>query len=332
MLELRFAVQDLSRIRFAVSPVQEAVSAVRALATASAASPHAPWLRWVRPRVDATDFTVLSTLIRPEGYIPDFLVPAPIPPTTDVESGLAQVASAEPSAVREQLRHLAAHPVAQRGPGHRARLHLLDELAAEPEAALRRIVSALHGWWAVAVEPHWSRVRALAHDDISYRLDELAAGGVERMFRTLHPRVRFSGDRLRIVKYYSGTAHLQRRGLMLVPSVFAWPDVLVSTGDPNVATLIYAPRGLGRLWQQSGGGSVPALAALLGRSRATVLSQLVVPMSTTELAVLLGLTAPTVSAHLKILEAAGLVHSRRDGHSVRYRRTRLGEALVNGSR
>jgi DNA-binding transcriptional ArsR family regulator len=54
-------------------------------------------------------------------------------------------------------------------------------------------------------------------------------------------------------------------------------------------------------------------------------------MTTTQLATLLRLTAPTLSAHLQSLQAAGLVSSRRDGRSVLYARTDLGERLLGGS-
>jgi DNA-binding transcriptional ArsR family regulator len=54
-------------------------------------------------------------------------------------------------------------------------------------------------------------------------------------------------------------------------------------------------------------------------------------MTTTQLATLLSLTAPTLNAHLQSLQAAGLVSSRRDGRSVLYARTDLGERLLAGS-
>jgi len=35
---------------------------------------------------------------------------------------------------------------------------------------------------------------------------------------------------------------------MLVPSAFAWPDVIVSTADPQ-PSLTYGSRGLGTVWE-----------------------------------------------------------------------------------
>jgi DNA-binding transcriptional ArsR family regulator len=331
MIELCFSTVDIGRIRFAVTPVREAVAGIRALATASPHGLHAGWLRQIRPRLTEVDLDLLTALVRPAGYIPDFLVPAPRHPSPTVESGLAQIAATDPALVAEQIRHLAAHAVAQRGPGRADRVRLLDELIAAPDAGLGRVVAELDRWWRVAVAPHWPRMRALLHDDVTYRLEELANGGVQQLFRTLHPRISFSGDTLRIVKYYSGRAQLRQRGLLLMPCVFAWPDVLVGTADPSVSTLTYSPRGLGRLWQASDGTAAEPLAGVLGRGRAALLAQLDLPMSTSQLATLLDLAAPTVNAHLKALQAAGIVDARRDGHAVLYRRTRLGELLLAGA-
>ncbi|WP_369206886.1 winged helix-turn-helix domain-containing protein [Streptomyces sp. PU-14G] len=53
-------------------------------------------------------------------------------------------------------------------------------------------------------------------------------------------------------------------------------------------------------------------------------------MSTTQLATQLALTAPTLNAHLKALQAATILTTRRNGRSVLYQRTRLGDQLVRG--
>ena len=115
-----------------------------------------------------------------------------------------------------------------------------------------------------------------------------------------------------------------------MPCAFAWPDVIVLTASPHVPTMSYSPRGIGTLWRQHPTQAGSALAEVLGRTRAILLSQLDLPMSTTQLATALALSAPTVSAHLHALQRAGIVGSRRDGRSVRYARTRLGDDLLAG--
>ena len=75
------------------------------------------------------------------------------------------------------------------------------------------------------------------------------------------------------------------------------------------------------MWAPHAAPDGSALAGVLGRTRAAVLSQLDLPMSTTQLATALALSAPTLSAHLHALQRAGIVTSRRDGRAVRYSRT-----------
>ena len=70
---LRFGAEDLSSIRFAFGPAQETVISLRALTTGSPNGLHGPWLREVRPRLGDLDLELLTAVVRPTGYIPDFL-------------------------------------------------------------------------------------------------------------------------------------------------------------------------------------------------------------------------------------------------------------------
>jgi DNA-binding transcriptional ArsR family regulator len=330
VIQLQFTTDDIGRIRFAFSPVWETVTSVRALSTDSPNGLHGPWLDMVRPVLGDLDLELLTAVVRPSGYIPDFLVPPPSRRWSSFDSGLAQIAASAPEVVAEQLSHLAEHPLAQRGPGRARRALVLGALIDEPAAGLARIVRALDRYWHAAVSPYWSRIRALLQIDLTYRLEQLASGGVQQLFRTLHPIVSFDGDTLRIKKHERCHTHLRQRGLLLVPCAFAWPDVIVRTADPFTPTVTYSPRGLGQLWQAPDAGANSPLANVLGRTRATILSQLDLPMSTTQLACQLNLTAPTLNVHLKTLQAAGIVSARRDGRAVLYRRTRLGDLLLAG--
>jgi DNA-binding transcriptional ArsR family regulator len=324
MIRIRLGLTDVGRIRFGFSPLAETVLSLRTLTTNSAL--HAPWLRRVLPLPAGVDVELLTTLVPRAGYIPDFLLPPARARAAGFDAGLAHVAGTDPELVAAQLHHLSWHTVAFPGKAGDAHRALLRRLAADPGAALTRITTGLRRYWQVAVEPYWPRIRALLRADLSYRLDELATGGVQQLFRTLHPLVALRGDELHVTKYWDGAVDLGQRGLLLVPCVFAWPDVVVRSADPQPA-LTYSPRGLGRLWSEQT-ERTDALANLIGRSRAAVLAQLDLPMTTTQLACLLDLTPPTLSVHLKTLEASGVVTARRDGRSVLYQRTQLGEELL----
>ncbi|NMH79413.1 ArsR/SmtB family transcription factor [Pseudonocardia xinjiangensis] len=327
MIEVDLTAEDLSRIRFAFSPVAETVTSLRALSVGARNGLHAPWLADVAGRLDAVDVELLTTLVRPAGYVPDFLLPTPAGRSATIGAGLEQMAATPPEVVTAELRHLAEHPVAQRGSGRDRRSALLHGLADRPVYALRRITGELERYWAAALEPHWSRIGALLQADLAHRLEELATGGVAQLFGTLHPAVALRGDLLTVAKYYDGRVGLRGRGLLLVPCAFAWPDVLVGTADPQ-PSLTYSPRGLGRLWESAPAAGVTPLAGVLGRTRATILALLDLPMSTTQLSAQLDLAAPTLSGHLTALRSAGILVSRRDGRAVLYRRTTLGDHLL----
>jgi DNA-binding transcriptional ArsR family regulator len=332
VIRLHFGSEDIGRVRFALSPMWETITSLRTLtATRGGLQMHRPWRDWVRGRLDDVDLDLLTALIRPAGYIPDFLVPSPARRSSSFEAALAQVTAADPAAVRWQLRHLADHPVAAPGPRRAERARLLRGLARLPDAGAAQVAEALAGYWRAVVAPHWPRLQALLRADLAHRLDELADGGVGALLRNLHPSVSYDGSTLRIVKYYDGDADLSGRGLLLVPCAFAWPDVIVLTAEPNVPTVSYSPRGIGTLWERHPSPDGSALAGVVGRTRATLLSQLDLPMSTTQLATALTLSAPTLSAHLHALHRAGLVSSRRDGRAVLYSRTPIGEDLLAGA-
>jgi DNA-binding transcriptional ArsR family regulator len=332
VIRLHVTAADIGRVRFAISPMWETITSLRTLtAPVGGLQVHRPWRDWVRGRLGGVDLFLLTALVRSAGYIPDFLVPSPALRSSSFATALGQLAGADPAAVSWQLRHLAAHPVAAPGPQRSERARLLRELAARPDAGTSQVAAALETYWQAAVEPHWPRLQALLSADLAYRLEELADGGVGTLLRNLHPSVSYVGSVLRVVKYYDGDAGLSGRGLLLVPCAFAWPDVIVLTAEPHVPTMSYSPRGIGTLWRQHPTQAGSALAEVLGRTRAVLLSQLDLPMSTTQLATALALSAPTVSAHLHALQRAGIVGSRRDGRSVRYARTRLGDDLLAGS-
>ncbi|MEV4759690.1 DUF5937 family protein [Micromonospora sp. NPDC049559] len=333
MIHLHFTATDLTRVRFAASPLTETVASLRTLAAGRrGAHLHRPWIdRFAERagRLRQRDLELLRALVRPEGYLPDFLVPPPGRRSSTFADALAQVAEADPAVVARELAHLAEHRVAQQGPGQERRRALLQELARRPDAGIGPVSEAIEAYHRVAIAPDWPRIEALLNDDIAYRLDALADGGVDRMMSNLHPLVTFADQTLTIIKYYDGHADCGGRGLLLVPCVFAWPDVLVRTAQPEPPTVSYSPRGLGGLWEERRAQDDSPLVGVLGQTRAALLAQLDLPMSTSQAATQMALSAPTLSVHLQALRAAGLLTSRRAGRQVLYSRTELGDRLLS---
>jgi DNA-binding transcriptional ArsR family regulator len=84
------------------------------------------------------------------------------------------------------------------------------------------------------------------------------------------------------------------------------------------------------LWESGGERTPRALAAVIGQTRAALLAELDAPRSTTDVALLVGITPGGASQHIGALRQAGLVAGRRAGRSVLYVRTPLADALVAG--
>lgn len=148
------------------------------------------------------------------------------------------------------------------------------------------------------------------------------------MLGALADGVRWSDGAVDVAMQHEGRIELAGRGLLLMPSAFLWDRPMVAADDPWQPTLIYPARGIATLWDEGRGATPEGLAGVLGRTRAALLVDLDAPRSTTELARRHGLSPGGASQHLSALRGAGLVAGRRDGRSVLYMRTALGDGLA----
>ncbi|MEU6327824.1 DUF5937 family protein [Streptomyces sp. NPDC047049] len=323
-VNLHFGADDLLRIRFAVSPLCETHEAVRTLRHADRHGYHTPWLRRMREKLAGLDLTPLWRFMPSSGYTPDFLGRPPDTPMTGFDEELARLRATDPALARaEMAASLACTPGGARSERGRAAL-------ADPAGAVQELAEVTERAWRTLIAADWPRLRALLEAEIAYRSRQLAGGGLQRLFADLHPRVSWSGGTL-TVRTRTEVARMQDlagRGVLLLPSVFVWPDVVSGFKPPWQPTVIYPARGVGGLWTEPETG--PALARLLGANRAAVLAALDAPATTTALAHRLGLAPSSVSGHLSVLRDAGLLASRRHGHQVLYERTPLGITLAAG--
>ncbi|MFF2773505.1 DUF5937 family protein [Streptomyces sp. NPDC058052] len=320
---LLFGEADALRIRFAVSPLWETQSAVRVLARPRQQGYHLPWLRRIGGAARALELAPLQLLMPERGHSPDFLYPPPLGPAASFEDELAAVRAVDPAlAGPDMARALACTPGAARSAEGR-------RLLADPAGAVERLADLLGAAWEALVAPEWPRLRALLEADVAYHSRRLADGGLERLLGELHPSFAWDPEAAVLEVSYRGehVRALGGRGLVLMPSVFIWPEVVSGFEEPWQPTVVYPARGIGGLWTERRGRTPEALARLLGPVRADVLCALAEPMGTTALAHLLGRAPSSVSAHLSVLREAGLLTSRRYGHQVLYERTPLGMAV-----
>jgi DNA-binding transcriptional ArsR family regulator len=313
----RFGREDLLHTRFAISPLFELQASVAALRDPGAHSVHLPWVRAARERLAGFDYAMLDALLPDRGYAPDFFAPPPRTPLPDVAEEFERVRATDPAQMRRELgwRFRGEVPAVVRP--------LLDETA----RGIETLVDGMAGYWERALAPWWDHVLALLEADIRHRAGRLAEGGALELFEELHGGVRWRSGTLEVESLADAEVVLDGRGLQLVPSVFVWPRTGAMFDPPWQPSLIYAPRGVGDLWTPSGEGPA-ALGDLVGRGRARILTALEAETSTTELARRLGASAAGVSEHLGVLRRAGLVRARREGRSVLYSHTAVGDALT----
>ncbi|OKK16131.1 ArsR family transcriptional regulator [Streptomyces sp. CB00455] len=325
MIAIELGLEDVARTRFAISPLWEVVASVRVLKGADEHGLHRIWAERVRPRLAASglDFSPLFDLVPVParspwaGRVPGFICPPPTTPLPSLDVELATVRATPPA-----LLHTTAEVP-------RARM---AALRADPAAELGRLAEVLEAYWELALAPYWSRILTLLEEDIRYRAGRLVEGGTQQLFADLDPQVTWAGGTLQLEhRTVRGARRLDGRGLLLVPSAFVWPRVFSVLNEPWQPSLRYPPRAIGTLWHARPATVSDALAGVLGRSRATLLSELNSPASTTVLARRTGLTAGGVSQHLTALRTAGLVSAHRAGREVLYARTRVGESVVEAA-
>lgn len=319
MLKMSLSLADLASVRFAISPAWEVVASLRVLRDPGAHAVHLPWVTRHRATVLASpELRELRDLvIAPERHLPGFLAPAPHSPVTEPEAEFAAVRETPAAVVREELETV----YGDRLPAS------LSDLRRAPRRTLPTIVGQMRTYWGLTLAPYWGRIRGILEGDVMFRARRLADDGPHRMFPGLDPAISWSDDVLLVDRpNLDRDYELGGRGLVLVPSLFAWPNVFVKASEPWAPVLRYPARGVGSMWHSD----PPAtdLAPVIGQARAALLVELTTPSTTTSLARRTGLTPSGVSAHLSRLVTAGLVTRQRAGRLVFYVRTPRGDALL----
>lgn len=320
MLKLAFSARDMARTRLAYSALGEVVLSLRTLKDAARHAVHLPWARGVRAWLEesGTDLRLLSALVPLADRTPDFVTPPPDTPTPRLGHELDRLRAVPPAQVRADLDAMSA-PLSP----------ALSALRADPVSGLDRLAGQITAYWDGAIAPHWPRMQTLLEGDILHRARRIAEGGADLVFRDLHPDVAWRPDTLFLShRPYEHARSARGHGLLLVPSVFAWPGIYTQTAAPWQPTLIYPARGVATLWERGRARTPDALVKVLGTSRARLLAELDAPATTTDLARRTGMTTGGTSQQLTALRDAGLISAHRDRRFVLYARTSLGDALI----
>jgi biotin operon repressor len=315
MLRYLMTEDDLGAVRFGISPLCELGLSIRAIRDPSRFPLQLGWLRRTEEARARLDQRVLMGLIDDRLWTPDFLNPRPTSPLTRLEDEFRALAETPPEVFLADL-------VGVHG-------HVPEVFAGSPERALDRIITTLRRLWETSFEPYWPRMRAVLEADIVYRGRQVAQSGVATMLNRLAPQRLEYEHGVVTVHLRDPTERTQAidgEGLTLVPTMFTRrASAPVGDGPPMV---MYSARGQGALWETEHVANPAAVAAVLGETRAALLTALADPASSTELGVRFGVSASAVNQHLRVLRDAGLLVSTRYGRSVLYLRSELGSALL----
>ncbi len=331
MIRLHLTPEDLGRIRFACSPLWEAILSFAVLRDPGRYALHLPWVSEARRALRGVDLRLLDALINPAlRYFPDFLTPPPTSPLPDFATELEALRYVPADAVRREVLYIIG-PCAMSAHGQcpAAQSPVYQLFLDAPERALAHLVDTLALYWDRTLAGHWPRLRQVLEGDVLYHARRLAFSGPEALFSGLHSAVRYRDGIVELGTRSEKEVALDRRGLLLVPVVFAWPTVYAIVNPPWPPTIIYNPRGIAELWSANLPPAPEALRLLVGDGRAQVLASLTIPRTTTELAHQLGLSAGAVSQHLMRLRRAGAIEPRRSGHQVYYGLTMRGGKILD---
>ncbi|CAM5663486.1 winged helix-turn-helix domain-containing protein [Streptomyces tanashiensis] len=270
---------------------------------------------------------VLAELVAEDGFVPDFLLQPSAPDFTDALDAAA-------STPVERLAFDLGIPEASGWNGGLARPgRWAHELAQGSPAAPRALFDDARRYFETSVEPLWPRIRRDVLTDRALRSEMLLRGGVDALLTTLGTTWRWQPPTLHLPSASTYDIPLCGRGLLLVPSWFATGPMVMYR--PEAATVLVYPMYDGDDGVPAGAsGSTDdrpeALAALLGRTRARVLTLLRSPATTTALAARASVSLAAASQHAGVLRGAGLVDTVRTGTAVLHSLTPLGHSLLAG--
>lgn len=327
MLRIHFTRDDLSRTYVAdgPAPLWELAFSLHVLPARYAGTSYDDWRGDVRRRVREQGIADLvrnglAPLLPDSSYFPDFLTPTS--GLLDLDNGVETVVATPHARVRHELTRM------DQISGTPAWAWELADVPVKPRRRLGEMLTAYH---RVALAPYWDRIGERIAMDRARRARALRHGGIEGLFRTFAPAMRWESPVLEVrKKSIDRDFHLRGRGLVLVPSYFCWQAPVPFADVDLPPTLVYP---ISRdLHEPRPAATANSLARLLGTTRAEILRSTVGSPTTTQLARQLGVAAATVSEHTTVLRESGLITTNRDGNTVLHTITALGHALLDASR
>ncbi|MFJ4671315.1 ArsR/SmtB family transcription factor [Kitasatospora purpeofusca] len=319
MLTVNFAVPDLARTRFVVSPMDHVLTAL-AGSHSWAGSRRARWWTRMRGRIPQTAAPLIEVLGACRTGVPDFLVTHPQGTRRQLADELDALVATTPAELRQAL--------AGYGAG-RGVPRIVVELRDGDTRRLRLLAHAALALFRACLAEDWSDIRRHLQTDIAHRAHVSGEAGIGAMLGALHHSVGWQEDGVLrcAVRGPDRAVDLAGRGLELHPNFFVQDGVGAVLVPGRPAVLLHPTTGPSADRER---GTADPLTGLIGSARARVLRAVgQAPCSTTELAARLGVGLSTASAHATALRTTGAITTQRQGRHVLHLVAPLGRALLS---
>ncbi|MGB1286410.1 MAG: ArsR/SmtB family transcription factor [Aggregatilineales bacterium] len=326
-------------LRFGFSPLTELIISYCLLGRRAPDMRYRAWMEETQRTMATLDLPYMEATLIGTGYIPDFLTPTPTDVIHDIEDEFTALMYTPEDMIRHDIAVLRADCERKDIPGYGWEIH--QHFMTYPCEALLILAEELRTYWQYTLAHHWARIHAVLENDVLSRARHMALEGSGSILSAIDERLQYQDGYLKINFRKSSKKHnshvlypqygekgfnLEGQVLQLVPVLFGSSHMHYQFAEQWRPMIMYTPRGTG-LWY-----SPPqpdnSLEVLLGASRARLLTALIQPANTGELARRLSLTAGAVSQQLGRLSEAGLVESQRHGKMVHYRLSYKGEQLL----
>ncbi len=321
--------RGLAHTRFAISPLFEVFSLLElTIRPDTVPRSQRAWMLRTQAMLRRDDMPLLRALAAP-GYLPDLLTPQPSGSDIDVAAELRQVRATPAERVRAEIAVM-RNGRADAGFSPRVLPAAVEDALAQGESHFtERLAAELELIWHRVLAPDWPVVKAALRADIGRRAGVLAREGAASLLASLHPTIAWHDGEITVESRFRADVVCDDT-LVLVPSaVSPWAGALIDPcgGGPRRPPVICYPADTA----MSGDCAESGTRALLGVTRASLLADLAVARTTTELADRHHLTPSAVSYHLGILHRSGLAHRSRSGPRVLYQRTTRADVLLAAS-
>jgi len=323
MEELVFSGIEPERVRSRVSQLNECLLTLKAVRRPAAYSAYTDMVVSSRAAIDLVGRERLLALLggragRTWNWLPDAFYRFPASAFVSFEEGLNEAAGDDPERLWAQLIEIHGKVPAV--------------LGRTPADALSNACDVLATYWARVVARRWATIGALLDADVTVRGRQLAMSGFAAMISGLADEMVFDGSSIRMRLRMSSGLRVEVGGdwFVLSPTLVKGEGLYMANDPAAIRVISYPCRGAGTVAEALALGE-SALSNLIGQARTVLLRSLDEPVSSTALAARLGVTPSAVTQHLKALHDAGLLGAARSSRYVLYRRTALGDALLDAA-